>query len=251
MKCAAILLAATAAVAQGIKIKPLILGGTVVPDGMKTYAVNLHNETHAFKCDGSLITPTHVLTAGHCLGKSKYVWVGSHFINGSSDGDRIEIKKETRHPKYDQDSLTFDYGVIELASPSKFPPVKLYSVDSEKFVGATATAMGWGRVAEGGPLSNELLRVDVAVLSDAQCKTALADITESMMCAGGVKNKDACNGDSGGPLILEQSSGDLLIGIVSWGDGCGRANTPGVYSKVSLEKAWIQSLAPGSTWVDV
>lgn len=60
-----------------------------------------------------------------------------------------------------------------------------------------------------------------------------------MICAGET-GKDACQGDSGGPLLDEATS--TLIGIVSWGWGCGDAGSPGAYSRVSLAIDWINSL---------
>jgi trypsin len=254
MKVAAALLATTAAIAQASDINPLILGGTIVPVGQKTYTVGLRQSASGEAiCGGSLITPTHVLTAGHCSGYATHVSVGSHFLSGSSDGERIRIKKDTRHPKYINDQVVvYDYAILELATPSKVTPVKLFSADSETFVGKNATVMGWGATKSGGSSSNELLRVNVAVRSDKDCKAAKLNgppIMESMFCAGGIRNQDSCQGDSGGPLILEQSTGDVLIGVVSWGDKCGLANKPGVYSKVNFQKAWILANAPGAQFV--
>jgi secreted trypsin-like serine protease len=256
MKVSPAILAATAAigVAQAADIKPLILGGTVVPAGTKTYQVGLRQlpDSAAF-CGGTLITPTHVLTAAHCAGFAEYVSIGSHFLEGDADGERIAVKKETPHPLYDDPTTAYDYNIIELASPSSFPPVKLLSADSETFVGAKATTMGWGTTKRGGEQSPELLRVDVTVVSNAVCsKLPFSDnatVTETMFCAGGEVNKDSCQGDSGGPLILEQPTGDVQVGIVSWGEGCGLAGFPGVYAKVSFVKDWILSLAPGAVFV--
>jgi secreted trypsin-like serine protease len=254
MKVATALLAATAAVAQASDINPLILGGSIVPVGQKTYTVSLRQSASGSTfCGGSLITPTHVLTAGHCSGLATHVSIGSHFVSGSSDGERIRVKTDTRHPNYiDDQVLVYDYAILELETPSSVTPVKLFSADSETFVGKNATVMGWGTTSPGGSQPRELLRVNVAVRSDRDCKAAKIrgpSISETMFCAGGVRNKDSCQGDSGGPLILEQSGGDVLIGVVSWGESCGLANKPGVYSKVSHEMDWILDNAPGAQFV--
>lgn len=60
-----------------------------------------------------------------------------------------------------------------------------------------------------------------------------------MLCASGtLDGTDACQGDSGGPLV----SNDLLIGLVSWGVGCAKPNTSGVYSNVPYFDEWIEGI---------
>lgn len=57
-----------------------------------------------------------------------------------------------------------------------------------------------------------------------------------MLCAGDIYGgRDACQGDSGGPLV----SNNILVGVVSWGNGCGGRRKPGVYTDVSLLRDWI------------
>ena len=53
------------------------------------------------------------------------------------------------------------------------------------------------------------------------------------VCAGGEEGKDACKGDGGGPLVCQDQTGAWnLVGIVSWGIGCGKRDVPGIYTKV-------------------
>ncbi|GMF11763.1 unnamed protein product [Phytophthora lilii] len=212
-------------------IKPfVILGGGVVPPGTKTYTTGVRPTANGTDfCGGSLITPTHVLTAAHCMaGDIQYVSVGTHFLSGTEDGEQIKVVRKTRHPKYASETNSYDFLVLELEKASSFPPVALAkSDDSDVAAGGNATVMGWGAVAQGGVQSNELLRVDVPLVNNTACAKKL-DVDATMLCAGGELDMDSCQGDSGGPLILEQPTEDVLIGVVSWGNGCGRAGYPGL-----------------------
>lgn len=61
------------------------------------------------------------------------------------------------------------------------------------------------------------------------------------ICAGGERNRDACIGDSGGPLMhLDRKVIRwILSGVVSYGDKCGLINMPGVYTRVDYYLDWI------------
>lgn len=60
-----------------------------------------------------------------------------------------------------------------------------------------------------------------------------------MFCAGlDQGGKDACNGDSGGPVI---GSDGTLVGVVSWGQGCAEPGYPGVYTRLGNYVDWIKS----------
>ncbi|KAJ0393985.1 hypothetical protein P43SY_007500 [Pythium insidiosum] len=114
-----------------------------------------------------------------------------------------------------------------------------------------STTAGWGTTSSGGSQSNVLLAVNVPVVDQATCAKVL-EVDGTMLCAGGRANQDSCQGDSGGPLTAQVSGREALIGVVSWGNGCGLAGYPGVYARVSTAKGWIDSALGSSykaTWV--
>ena len=93
----------------------------------------------------------------------------------------------------------------------------------------------------------EQLKDNIPILSNEECKTKHTSekdynsISDDMICAGyndgGV---DACNGDSGGPLMCEREDGSVYLpGIISWGYECAEKDTPGVYTKNANYLDWI------------
>ena len=95
----------------------------------------------------------------------------------------------------------------------------------------------------------------VPILSNQQCrKTAYkpSRITDNMMCAGFTENggKDACQGDSGGPLQVVDNKKSHIVGITSWGEGCGKPNYPGVYTRVNRFLTWIRSNTRNGCYCD-
>ena len=66
----------------------------------------------------------------------------------------------------------------------------------------------------------------------------MPQVTDGMVCAGilDVGGKDACGGDSGGPLA---HFGDIIVGVISWGYPCGDPVYPGVSARVSYFSNWV------------
>jgi len=199
-------------------------------------------------CGGAVVGPTTVLTAAHCMGAD--VLGGSpdrardlKVIAGRTDllsdqGREIQVRDVWVNPGYDSGSNAGDYAVLTLADPlPRSSVIAMAAVGDPLYApGTDAKVYGWGDITGGGDYTRSLRAAHVHVLPDAQCAAAYpgsADGTytaDSMLCAGEAKGgRDACQGDSGGPLVAQGK----LIGLVSWGSGCGRAGSPGVYTRVS------------------
>lgn len=99
-----------------------------------------------------------------------------------------------------------------------------------------------------GPSSSTLQQIFVPVLNNQQCEQSfgrVATIDNKIICAGSLNgDKDACGGDSGGPLMHEINEGTnyriYQIGIVSYGFRCAVPGYPGVYTRVTAFVDWIQ-----------
>ena len=137
-------------------------------------------------------------------------------------------------------------------------PACLPSPDSRSYnSGLAATVTGWGTVSENGPVSTSLQKARVPLVPDGECREVMGSqpgtppIVDTMLCAGDTKGgTDSCQGDSGGPLVTTATArgrnrkrsgknGWSLIGIVSWGLGCARKDTLGVYTEFSKFMPWV------------
>lgn len=184
-------------------------------------------------CGGALLRPNVVVTAAHCsdivTAPRVQVLVGARSLDGT--GTRYDVTRIQIHPSWNTSTMDHDVALWFLASNASGATAVLEPQPASP--GMRALVTGWGRTAEGGPSSRALLKIDVPVVAVDDCNDSNSyrgAITPRMLCAGeSAGMKDACQGDSGGPLSI----GGRLVGITSWGRGCGRPNLFGVYTKLS------------------
>ena len=106
--------------------------------------------------------------------------------------------------------------------------------------GTPAVVSGWGRLSSGGDFPKQLQQVEVYTRDWDTCNSQYdSRLTSNMLCAGSTAGgSDACQSDSGGPLAAYGT----LIGVVSFGKGCGDRDYPGVYTDVLKYRTWIASI---------
>ncbi|ETI40876.1 hypothetical protein F441_13758 [Phytophthora nicotianae CJ01A1] len=240
----------------------LILGGTTVPKGRKTYYAGMRKTAEGKNfCGGTLISPIHVLTASHCVTYDiRWVSIGSHYNNGTQDGEQIKVVSVMNHPNFTE-ALKFsnDFVILELEVASTITPAKLAKADDSDFKdGATVTTVGTGRLSEGTTAlaGHELQRVDSTLITNEKCaEYGKITVDDSMICVGGQISMGYCDGDSGGPAFIEYSdddADDVVVGVVSWrnwrdGEVCGRGKSlPMLYSRVSYARSWIDPIRKSS-----
>ncbi|KAE8959840.1 hypothetical protein PR003_g26135 [Phytophthora rubi] len=224
------------------------LGTTrVVPSGSKTYVAGLRASAAGDNfCSAALITPTHLLVGTYCSsGNIRWASIGSHYVNGTQDGEQIKIVAILQHPKSSSANFSNDFAILKLERPSKFKPVALAaSDDSDIKDGEWAAKMGWDNTGGEDTMAYELTRADVQLMSNANCAKETS-IDDTMLCSRGVANESSCTGDYGGPVVVERPTGDVVVGVVSWGNDCGQPGYPSIYSRVSSARAWIASVTTG------
>eukprot|EP00531_Pseudo-nitzschia_arenysensis_P015398 CAMPEP_0116146244 /NCGR_PEP_ID=MMETSP0329-20121206/17059_1 /TAXON_ID=697910 /ORGANISM="Pseudo-nitzschia arenysensis, Strain B593" /LENGTH=367 /DNA_ID=CAMNT_0003641975 /DNA_START=165 /DNA_END=1267 /DNA_ORIENTATION=- len=223
-----------------------IIGGFASePDRFPYYAVMSGRSL----CGAVLISPRFAITAAHCADAAPHLDIGP---TSSFGGSAVEIpfQKVLVHPQYDSFTYENDIALFYLQDDAvlpngdKAPYVKLHP-DPILTTGAEMTVIGFGDIdpAEGKTkFSDNLRQVDVKYVPNEECTDDHnGEVTDEMMCAE-APGKDACYGDSGGPLLLtpnEDHLDDAVVGIVSWGRGCANENFPGVYTRISYFYHWI------------
>jgi len=213
-------------------------------------------------CGGQLVAPKVVLTAAHCVvfytnadKKKSGVEIGRKClssVDGSNDDNcgqplqRIGVKKIIVHPSYSDFSIDNDFALmilkeeVTIAEPAAMDDgsiVPNYGNDKGNLF-----AIGYGLLkGQSEDFPFKLMHVGLKFIKRSKCDKKWsaqgAEVTENMMCAG-AEEKDACNGDSGGPLY--DTDNDVLVGLTSWGSSICLNEPPGVYAQVSAGYEWIK-----------
>nr|QEI22874.1 serine protease [Oryctes rhinoceros] len=219
-----------------------VVGGENAPVGGYPFIVSLRSAANSHFCGGSIITTTYILSAAHCLvGRSTgntQVVAGTNTLNAG--GVVRPSATLIVHANYNSQTIQNDIGLIVLANALPLTDlISTIALNTASTGAVDAVLVGWGRTVTGGPLPNNLQRLDTRTITHAACQQTWGNqVQPNQICALTVAGEGACNGDSGGPLI--QTSNGAQIGIVSFGVACAQG-FPDVYTRVSSFISWINS----------
>jgi len=235
-----------------------IVGGTLTVAGTRTYQVRLYRDSTALACGGTIIADNWVLTAAHCVNnpqtETNRVRAGFTRTSGTG-GTYYTVDKIVRHPSADG-GIVYDYALLRISGTfeSTLERVAIPTADVVQAVGQPGNNVivsGWGLTSEGGSLSDDLREITIPIVSDATCRQSLGTGASSfddasMICAGSA-GRDSCTGDSGGPMVAAYNNRTWSIGVTSWGPGCARPNTYGIYADTLHVRSWILEQINGAS----
>uniref|UniRef100_G1N135 Ovochymase 2 n=1 Tax=Meleagris gallopavo TaxID=9103 RepID=G1N135_MELGA len=228
---------------------------------------NSYNCCSAAKNKSSIYAMCSVKTEAPEQNLLKYLNViaGEHDLRIRENGEQtLPVKYIIKHPNFDpRRPMNYDIALLKLDGTFSFSssvlPACLPDPGEKCEAGYICTTCGWGRLRENGVLPQVLYEVNLPILNSMECSRALSTLKKPIQCDTGLcagfpdGGKDACQGDSGDPLLCQRKHGAwILAGVISWGMGCARGwrgnekkkhykrGSPGIFTDLTAVLYWIQ-----------
>lgn len=192
--------------------QPPIINGTIDRDTQAVVALVAWGESF---CTGTLIAPSSVLTAGHCIAESEIPVEEISLFFGltvGEAGETIQADQTFVHPDYKvraNGTPMNDVAVVTLTREATVAPMVWQRTPlDQSVVNQTVTLVGYGVTdAEHQTGANTRRKVDSTITR-----------MDSHFIYYGDGVSGTCSGDSGGPMFLDKDGIPTIIGTASFGD---------------------------------
>ena len=269
--CAGALIAALAAgVADASpRAGKSVIGGS--PTSIEQWPFVASVLTPTTLCTGTVISPTRVLTAGHCVGNPLTMTVRTGSTSAFTGGEAFGVSSVAFAPGFNR-TFENDLAILTLKAPTSAPPVQLASAAEDASYtqsGAPLSEAGFGN-------RNPLLigKPRIGLLTATNVSARFCPLPPWAICDSGRRigtafrrirrkvkkrpvNSSVCSGDSGGPLVANTPDGPRLVGTAEASTApptkrnpfffviCGLKGYPSVHTRTYLYNDFIQAnLAP-------
>ena len=177
-------------------------------------------------CTATIIAPTYVLTARHCVSSSGTHTFRIGSLDQTSGGTVATGVAITRHSRADLAIVRLDRSVTATYSP--------LGTSSHVSVGQTVQVYGWGATCTNQQEINcqsRYLKVADVRVSSVNCSDYTGGVA---VCATRI-NGITAGGDSGGPMFASGRQ----VGVASTSD----RSTRTAYTNITVYRSWIRSVA--------
>ncbi|XP_063234843.1 trypsin-4-like isoform X2 [Bacillus rossius redtenbacheri] len=229
-----------------------IMGGSYARADEFPFMLALEDLEEQF-CGAVAISAYWAITAAHCVYSENtpdrmFLRAGS--LWRGSGGSVHEVLLGYVPTSYYEGSNNHDIALLKVkrrfSVNSSVRYIQLPRQNEEVEDNTDAIVLGWGSTDRASRSSRKLRKAMVRTMDQGSCaelemftEYESHELTDGMLCATKF-GRDSRNGDSGGPLLVKEGDRAKLIGIVSWGDGNGNPDWPGIYTKVSRYRNWIK-----------
>ncbi|MCJ8312882.1 MAG: serine protease [Saccharospirillaceae bacterium] len=208
-----------------------------------------------FSCAAALINQQWLVTAAHCVSfhtqtldsRAVQLFLGEVSLNDVISYQSVE--QIIVHEQYgNSEDYKFDIALLKLTNSVLYQPIDIINDGKESLInpGTPMLLAGWGRSIQDGfyYYPDQLQMTQLEFVDSKVCQEIFLPFTEldsAQLCAGGDGVHDACDGDSGGPLIVNIAGRWKLVGLVSFGvQVCALSGYPSVFTRLSQYSDWIK-----------
>ncbi len=268
LACAGVLIAlacAGSAAANGPRAQASVVGGS--PASITDWGFTAAVVTPHTLCTGSVISPTKVLTASHCVASPSTMTVRTNSNLAFAGGDVHFVNAATTNPQWNHGFIG-DVAVLTLRTPTTAPPIQLASPTEDAALTAPGTALSVAGFGARNPAPRR--KPKIGLLTAARVFVhGFCPLPTSLICDAGRKSgliairrikhkvrkrpiqKTICAGDSGGPMVAQTPAGLRQVGIAEataappkrsafgfvW---CGLKGFPAIHTRVASWLGFIQ-----------